>query len=103
MSKPKSEEKERIAALTELRKEKWRAVFKANLSVLKGIRDDPDAKDKDRIEAARVMGRMMDVLSPEKIQQSTTGKTSSTPWYEEKLSEEDQADIDRIINSVKPN
>jgi len=102
MSKPKSEEKERIAALTELRKEKWRAVFKANLSVLKGIRDDPDAKDKDRIEAARVMGRMMDVLSPEKVTQTPGGK-SPDKWWEEDLSESDRNSIDTTIDSVKPN
>ena len=102
MSKPKVEDKERIAALSELRREKWKTVFNDNIRVWKSIRDDPDAKDKDRIEAAKCLARQLDILSPEKVTQPLGGK-SLDKWWEEDLSESDRDSIDTAINSVKPN
>jgi len=48
----------------------WRqshfAELEATLIVLKGIRDDPEAKDKDVIEASKGIGRLLAALSPAK-------------------------------------
>ena len=41
--------------------------LETTLSVLKGIRDDPDASNKDRIEASKSVGRLLSALSPEKV------------------------------------
>lgn len=102
MSKPKAEDKERVAALSELRREKWKAVFNDNIRVWKSIRDDPGAKDKDRIEAAKCLARQLDILSPEKVTQPPGGK-SPDKWWDEDLSESDRNSIDNTIDSVKPN
>jgi hypothetical protein len=49
----------------------WRAShfseLEATLIVLKGIRDDPDASNKDRIESSKSIGRLLSALSPEKV------------------------------------
>ena len=49
----------------------WRAShfseLETTLSVLKGIRDDPDASNKDRIESSKSIGRLLSALSPEKV------------------------------------
>jgi hypothetical protein len=49
----------------------WRAghfaELEATLSVLKSIRDDPEAKDKDRTEACKGIGRLLSAMSPEKV------------------------------------
>jgi hypothetical protein len=49
----------------------WRAShfseLEATLTVLKGIRDDPDASNKDRIESSKSIGRLLSALSPEKV------------------------------------
>jgi hypothetical protein len=49
----------------------WRAShfaeLEATLKVLVSIRDDPEAKDKDRIEASKGVGRLLSALSPEKV------------------------------------
>jgi hypothetical protein len=41
--------------------------LEATLTVLKGIRDDPDASNKDRIESSKSIGRLLSALSPEKV------------------------------------
>jgi hypothetical protein len=49
----------------------WRlthfAELEATLSVLKSIRDNPEAKDKDRTEACKGIGRLLSAMSPEKV------------------------------------
>ena len=49
----------------------WRAghfaELEATLAVFKSIRDNPEAKDKDRIEAGKGVGRLLAALSPEKM------------------------------------
>lgn len=52
--------------LTEWRRSHF-SELEATLTVLKSIRDDPEAKDKDRIEAAKGVGRLLSALSPEKV------------------------------------
>jgi hypothetical protein len=49
----------------------WRAShfaeLEATLRVLVSIRDNPDAKDKDRTEACKGIGRLLSAMSPEKV------------------------------------
>jgi hypothetical protein len=49
----------------------WRAShfpeLEATLNVLVSIRDNPKAKDKDRIEASKGVGRLLSAMSPEKV------------------------------------
>ena len=49
----------------------WRAShfaeLESTLSVLKSIRDNPEAKDKDRTEACKGIGRLLSAMSPEKV------------------------------------
>jgi hypothetical protein len=40
--------------------------LESTLSVLKGIRDDPEASNKDRIEASKSIGRLLSAMSPAK-------------------------------------
>ena len=46
-----TEDKERAEALAEWRQQNWRKILKKNQAVLEQIRDNPNAKDKDRTEA----------------------------------------------------
>jgi len=50
---------------------KWRAShfaeLESTLNVLKSIRDDPDASNKDRVEASKSIGRLLAVMSPDKV------------------------------------
>jgi hypothetical protein len=49
----------------------WRlthfAELENTLKVLVSIRDNPEAKDKDRIEASKGVGRLLSAMSPEKV------------------------------------
>jgi hypothetical protein len=49
----------------------WRqshfAELEATLLVLKSIRDNTEAKDKDRTEACKGIGRLLSAMSPEKV------------------------------------
>jgi hypothetical protein len=70
----------------------WRAShfpeLESTLAVLKGIRDDPDASNKDRIEASKSIGRLLAVMSPEKIdlrakpRKDKENKPSDKEWAE---------------------
>jgi len=50
---------------------KWRAShfgeLEETLKVLKSIRDDATATNKDRVESAKALGRLLAVMSPEKV------------------------------------
>lgn len=56
----------------------WRqshfAELEATLSVLRGIRDDPEASNKDRIEASKSIGRLLSAMSPAKASAKTADK-----------------------------
>lgn len=62
MTKKKPED----PGLTEWRRSHF-SELEATLTVMKGIRDDPEASNKDRIEAGKVVGRLLSALSPEKV------------------------------------
>jgi CO dehydrogenase/acetyl-CoA synthase delta subunit len=68
MTKVNAEDKQ--AALAE-----WRArhfeELDLTLTVLKSIRDNPRAKDKDRVDASKAIARMLDAVTPEKIEKGS--------------------------------
>jgi hypothetical protein len=49
----------------------WRAThldeLEMTLRVFREIRDDPEASNKDRIEAGKSVGRLLAVMSPERV------------------------------------
>lgn len=55
------------SALSDWRRENWKAIMEKNRLVLESIRDDPGAKDRDKVEAAKALSRMADCISPEKL------------------------------------
>ena len=96
---PKPNEKERAEALASWRSKNWRKVLKDNMKVLEVIRDDMEAKDSDRIDAAKTLARMADILSPEKtIQVQNKPKKDGEGWWEQELPPEELSEIDAIIN-----
>jgi len=85
-------DKAKETALADWRRDHWKAILDDNRRVLTGIRDDAGAKDKDKIEAAKVLARMADCLSPEKVSaarpsdgQTCGGAVSLTEAEEKKL------------------
>jgi hypothetical protein len=60
-------DKEKQEALAEWRKENWLKIFTENRTTLEQIRDDPETSNRDRVEAAKTLARMVDGLSAEKI------------------------------------
>jgi hypothetical protein len=74
MTKVNAEDKQ--AALAE-----WRArhfeELDITLTVLKSIRDNLDAKDKDRVDASKAIARMLDAVTPEKIEKDRIPKNAA--------------------------
>jgi chaperonin cofactor prefoldin len=60
----------------------WRAShfaeLEATLRVFKEVRDDPEASNKDRIEAGKSIGRLLSAMAPEKVSSATTEEKDST-------------------------
>lgn len=50
--------------------------LESTLKVLKGVRDDPSASHKDRIEASKAIGRMLSAMSPSKSGEKKPPKQS---------------------------
>ena len=69
-------DKDHTSELTAWRKSHWDEL-EATLKVFKSIRDDPEATNKDRIEAAKGVGRLLAVLSPEKVSANSEEKDSA--------------------------
>ena len=70
------------------------------MNVAKAIRDDPEAGAKERIEAVKIIARLLAALQPEKedkkakvIQSSGEGKAALDPAL--------KARLDKLIGSVK--
>lgn len=59
----------------------WRAnhfdELERTLTVLKEIRDDPEASNKDRIEAGKSIGRLLSAMAPEKVSAVTSEEKDS--------------------------
>lgn len=75
----------------------WRAghleELDRNLSTWKSIRDDSDASDKDRIEAAKSIARQMGALSPDSKGTAAASARSDAP----KLKPEHAAELESIL------
>ena len=54
------------------REKHWKELD-VTMKVLKSIRDDDEANNKDRIEAGKAISRMLGVLAAEKVDTSKTG------------------------------
>jgi len=91
------EDQERISALAEWRKKSWKDILTKNKKVLEAIRDNPDAKDKDRTEACKLLARMIDILSPEKVVPGRHAE-KEVDWWEEDLPEGEAEELDGLIN-----
>ena len=78
----------------------WRArhfgELDKTLEILKTIRDNPDSKDKDRVDAAKSIARILDAMSPEKID-----KGPAKPKNEKKheLTDDEWDDISRRLSN----
>lgn len=62
--------------------------LEATLAVFKAIRDDPEASNKDRIEAGKSIGRMLSAMSPSRggeIKKAEVKKVEHKPTEEEWL------------------
>lgn len=57
--------------------------LEATLQVLKGIRDDPEASDKDRIEASKSISRLLSAMSPAKTSAPAAKVQEHKPTQEE--------------------
>jgi hypothetical protein len=66
-----------------------------NLATWKAIRDDPDAGDKDRIEAAKAIARQMGALSPDKGGEKAYVQSSSPS-----IKPEHAAELNAILDKL---
>ena len=96
-----TEDKERAEALAEWRQQNWRKILKKNQAVLEQIRDNPNAKDKDRTEACKLLARMADILTPEKIVSAPKPTRSEANWWEQELNSGEKEELESILNSKK--
>jgi len=85
----------------------WRAShfseLDATLSVLVSIRDNPEAKDKDRIEASKGVGRLLSAMSPEKVAVTASEEKDSASVSRRNiptLSPALRARLDSVLNNA---
>ena len=78
----------------------WRAKhidqWEKNLEVAMAIRDDPDASNRDRNEAIKIISRLLGILQPEK--QTTKEKKEEAKKKEPELSKEEIELLEQILN-----
>jgi hypothetical protein len=70
----------------------------ATLKVLKGIRDDTEASNKDRIEASKSIARMMAAMSPGK---PPVAAAQNLAKDKPTLSPEHQKGLDEILDTIQ--
>jgi hypothetical protein len=58
--------------------------LETTLTVLKGIRDDPEASHKDRIEASKSISRLLSAMSPARVNAPVVKKQEHKPDPEER-------------------
>jgi hypothetical protein len=87
--------------LTEWRRSHF-SELEETLKVFMAIRDDPEASNKDRIEAAKGVGRMLSALSPEKVAVTASDEKDSASVSRRNKPELSQALKDRL-NSLLTN
>ena len=93
MTKVNAEDKQ--AALAEWRARHFEELDR-NLSVLTSIRDNPKAKDKDKVDASKAINRMLDVVTPEKFEK--VGIPKNTPAKRDLTQDERDAVRERLAS-----
>lgn len=95
----KKKDKEKDEALASWRRENWRKIMDANQSILENIRDSKTAQDKNKIDAAKTLARMADILSPEKVTSATVRAKAQAKADvgEQELTEAEKAKLDEIF------
>lgn len=88
-------------ALQDWRREHWKTIAEANRTILEGIRDNPEAKDRDKIEAAKALARLADCLSPEKVAntRNQVGGTTEAPGVVA-LTEAEERKLQAVLNDI---
>lgn len=78
----------------------WRAKhidqWEKNLQVAIAIRDDPDASNKDKNEAIKIISRMLGILQPERV--GSKEKKEEPKKKEPELSPEEEKLLEQILN-----
>ena len=69
--------------------------MQTNMEIAKAIRDDKDAKAKDRIDAIKTISRMLGTLAPEKIEKKETVAKKETPF-----TKAEEKELDDRLSSV---
>jgi len=72
----------------------------ANLRVWKSIRDDTEATDKDRIEAAKSISRQLGALSPDRTVAPKAGITNDMP-EKPRVSSARISEIENLLDSIR--
>ena len=77
----------------------WRAKhsdqWEKNLQVAMAIRDDPDASNRDKNEAIKIISRMLGILQPEK--QTTKEKKEKAEKKEPELTPEEEKYLEELL------
>lgn len=81
--------------LTKFR-EKYMGELEACIQVAISIRDNPESKDKDRVDAIKTVSRLLGALAPEKVTQKAE---TVTPRKERELSKEEKEELKRLFNT----
>jgi len=90
------EDKEKNEALSSWRLQNWKSILDKNKQVLESIRDDPEAHDKNKIEAIKTLSRIAAILQPESIAPPSKDKVGEKNKKPE-LSEEELKDLDAYL------
>ena len=93
-------DKEKQEALAEWRKENWLKIFTENRTTLEQIRDDPETSNRDRVEAAKTLARMVDGLSAEKIVSTKKDIDKISNNINRELTEEEQREYELAIGII---
>lgn len=83
--------------LTEWRRKHRTEILTENYQTWKMIRDDPEASNKDRIEAAKNIARMAAVLSPETVSEKIKAK-EDVPKRE--LTDKERAQVQELLSGI---
>lgn len=92
----KVEKLAKVSALVEFRKKYMIEEMEANLQVCKEIRDNSESKDKDRIEASKLISRMMHGLQPDKT--ATAKATAKQVQVQQALTKAEDKKLEELLN-----
>ncbi len=99
MSDDKTEQPKRRRDVIQIWREANLAELDRNLSTWKAIRDDFEASDKDRIEAAKAIARQMGALSPDQKKTEKEERRDEGP-VKPKLKDEHSAELEALLATL---